>query len=255
MTLVYEIKDTSKVKEIFKGWQETLIYSCLQNVMGKIYVTDLKNPKSAFAFVGCFGFFAGEPNRELVINKPDGFVIMVPQDEAWAKLIEECFPSSKRVIRYAIKKDTNFDKEALQREVSKLPVGYELKQIDSDIYDKCLENPVTADFVSSFESKEQYLKMGRGMVIIKDGKIVAGASSYTRYNEGIEIEVDTVESERRKHLATIVCSALIINCLDEGLYPSWDAQNMSSVHLAEKLGYEFDHEYVAYEVASYVRTH
>lgn len=255
MTLVYEIKDTSKVKEIFKGWQETLIYSCLQNVMGKIYVTDLKNPKSAFAFVGCFGFFAGEPNRELVINKPDGFVIMVPQDEAWAKLIEECFPSSKRVIRYAIKKDTNFDKEALQREVSKLPVGYELKQIDSDIYDKCLENPVTADFVSSFESKEQYLKMGRGMVIIKDGKIVAGASSYTRYNEGIEIEVDTVESERRKHLATIVCSALIINCLDEGLYPSWDAQNMSSVHLAEKLGYEFDHEYVAYEVASYARTH
>lgn len=32
------------------------------------------------------------------------------------------------------------------------------------------------------------------------------------------------------------------------LYPSWDAQNMNSVRLAEKLGYEFDHEYVAYEV-------
>ena len=33
------------------------------------------------------------------------------------------------------------------------------------------------------------------------------------------------------------------------LYPSWDAQNMNSVHLAEKLGYEFDHEYTAYEVS------
>ena len=35
----------------------------------------------------------------------------------------------------------------------------------------------------------------------------------------------------------------------------WDAQNINSVHLAEKLGYEYDHEYVAYEVASECRTH
>lgn len=39
--MIYEIKDMSKVKNLFEGWQETLIYSCLQNVMGKIYVTDL----------------------------------------------------------------------------------------------------------------------------------------------------------------------------------------------------------------------
>ena len=93
------------------------------------------------------------------------------------------------------------------------------------------------------------------MVIMKDDRIVAGASSYTRYREGIEIEVDTVESERRKQLATIVCSALILACLDEGLYPSWDAQNINSVHLAEKLGYEFAHEYIVYEVSSERRTH
>ena len=87
------------------------------------------------------------------------------------------------------------------------------------------------------------------MVVIKSGRIVAGASSYTRYNEGIEIEVDTVEEERRKGLATVASAALILRCLDEGLYPGWDAQNMNSVHLAEKLGYEFDHEYTAYEVS------
>ncbi len=58
-------------------------------------------------------------------------------------------------------------------------------------------------FVSSFESKEKYLDIGR----------------------------------------------VILQCLDEGLYPSWDAQNMISVHLAEKLGYEYDHEYMVYEVS------
>ena len=88
------------------------------------------------------------------------------------------------------------------------------------------------------------------MAILKNGKVVAGASSYTRYKEGIEIEVDTLEEERRKGLALVSCAALILKCLDEGLYPSWDAQNINSVHLAEKLGYEFDHEYTAYEVTS-----
>lgn len=253
--MIYELNDTSKVKHIFDGWNETLIYSCLQKVMGKIYVTDLENPKSACAYVGCFGFYGGKPEKELVINKPDGFVIMTPQNDEWAKLIEACFPTSKRVTRYAIKKNTVFNEEALKKNVCMLPEGYELKKIDADLYDMCLESPVTADFVSSFESREQYMSMGRGMVITKNGKIVAGASSYTRYIEGIEIEVDTVEDERRKHLATIVCSALILNCLEEGLYPSWDAQNMNSVHLAEKLGYEFSHEYVAYEVVCDLRTH
>lgn len=246
--MLYELEETSKVKELFDGWNETLIYSCLQNIMGKIYVTDIEQPKSAIAFVGCFEFFAGIPDREMVMSKPEGFVIMIPQTKEWAVLIEECYPLAKKVARYAIKKDTKFDQSMLQNEIRKLPAGYELKKIDADIYDQCLENPATEDFVSAFESKEKYLRIGRGMVILKNGKIVAGASSYTRYDKGIEIEVDTIEAERRKHLATIACAALILNCLDEGLYPSWDAQNLNSVHLAGKLGYEFDHEYVAYEV-------
>ena len=253
--MVIELDDTSKVKSLFEGWKETLIDSCIQKVMGKVFVLDPDEPESAFAFVGCFGFFAGAPSMELVENKPAGFVIMIPQNREWAELVETAYPDAKRVTRYAIKKDTCFDTESLKKNLQMLPFGYELKKIDEKIYDKCLKNPVTADFVSSFESKEKYLKDGRGVVITKDGEIVSGASSYTRYREGIEIEVDTVESERRKNLALIACSALILKCLEEGLYPSWDAQNMDSVHLAEKLGYEFDHEYAAYEVTSYEKTY
>lgn len=246
--MLYELTDTSKAAHLFEGWKETLIYSCLQKVMGKIFVTDLDSPKSAMAFVGCFAFYAGEPDQELVMNKPDGFVIMVPQNKAWEACIEECFPAAKKVTRYAIKKDTRFDQKLLKSMVAELPDGYELKEIDERIYDMCAAAPMTRDFVSSFESKEEYLDKGRGMVILKSGRIVAGASSYTRYKEGIEIEVDTAEEKRRKGLATVVSATLILRCLEEGLYPSWDAQNRISVHLAEKLGYEFDHEYAAYEV-------
>ena len=246
--MVYAIDEPSRAAALFDGWQETMIFSCLQKVMGELFVTDLAAPRSALAFVGCFGFYAGEPDRELVENKPGGLTIMVPQNESWAKLIEDVFPAAKKVTRYAIKKDTKFNKELLLKNVSELPAGYELAKINAELYDKCLLSPTTVDFVSTFDSKEHFLKMGRGAVILKNGEIAAGASSYSRYNEGIEIEVDTVQPERRKHLATAACSALILSCLEEGLYPSWDAQNMASVRLAEKLGYEFDREYTAYEV-------
>ena len=165
--MVFELEDTSKVENLFDGWQETLILSCLQKVMGKVYVTDAVNPASAFAFVGCFGFFAGVPDRELVENKPEGFVLFAPQNEEWAKLIEDCYPTAKRVTRYAIKKDTSFDRTFLQGLVDSLPECYELRPIDSEIYDKCLLNPVTRDFVSAFESKEKFLDIGRGVVILK----------------------------------------------------------------------------------------
>ena len=253
--MISELNDTSKVEALFAGWEETLIYSCLEKVMGKVFVTDTERPVSAMAFVGCFAFLAGKPDRELVTGKPDGFVIMVPKDDGWSELIEDCFPDARKVTRYAIKKDTKFGKAKLAETVAGLPEGYELRKIDSDIYDLCLQDPVTADFVSAFGSKEKYLELGRGMVILKDGKFVSGASSYTRYKEGIEIEVDTIVPERRKGFASIVCSALILACLEEGLYPSWDAHDMNSVQLSKKFGYEFDHEYTAYEVASDRRTH
>lgn len=247
--MVFELIDNiDKVAPLFAGWEETLIYSCIQQIMGKLFVTDINHPKAACASVGCFSFYAGEPDRELVRNKPEGFTIMVPQNAAWSKVIESCFPDAKKVTRYAIRKDTQFDEEKLRRFASGLPDGYRVCKIDGAVYDKCLLNPVTADFVSVFNDKEMYLKYGLGMVIFKGDEIVSGASSYTRYLQGIEIEVDTIPSQRRKNLATAACASLILECLKEGLYPSWDAQNINSVHLAEKLGYEFSHEYTAYEI-------
>ena len=76
----------------------------------------------------------------------------------------------------------------------------------------------------------------------------AGASSFSTYSGGIEIEVDTRQDHRRKGLATACAARLILACLDRGWYPSWDAQNVWSVGLAEKLGYRFSHTYTAFEI-------
>ncbi|MCM1135709.1 MAG: GNAT family N-acetyltransferase [Clostridium sp.] len=259
--MICEIKNTAGIEKLFENWEETLIWSALQGVMGKIYVTEAdknkEEPAAAMVLLGDFCFLAGQANKELVRCKPEGraqnFVIMVPQDNDWARAIEEVYGErAKKVTRYAIKKEKDiFDREHLRRLAGRVPEGYQLKMIDEALFLQCRQNKWAEDLVSQYGSYEEYKRLGLGAAVLKDGVIAAGASSYSSYNGGIEIEIDTQESHRRKGLATACGAKLILECLDRGLYPSWDAQNLWSVALAKKLGYHFSHEYVAYEIWGY----
>lgn len=247
--MIFELKDTKKAAPLFEGLHDSLIQTCLDGMLGgKIYVTDTEAPRSALAFVAEFAYFAGEPDRELAAFKPQGYAGMVPPDDRWAQLIEEYWPDADKTTRYALKKDGKFDRKKLESFIAAIPDGYELKRIDGDIYDMLIKDEDFDDSVSHFESKEQYLDMGRGFVIMKDGEIVSAASSYTVYSKGLDIQIDTAEAERRKGLATATGAALILSCLEDGLAPRWDAANTDSLHLAEKLGFEFSHEYLCYWV-------
>jgi len=247
--MVYKVKGNEKVNKLFEGWEETLIYSCTQNVMGELFVDDIDCPKSANAYIGAFAFLAGEPNAELLGCINNGLSILVPQNEDWESIIENAgFKALKKYNRYAIKKNTIFNIPKLEAFAKALPEGYEIKKIDGALYDRCRKAMLTEDFVSIFDSKEHFLEMGLGFVVLKGDEIVGGASSYSRYNGGIEIETDVKKEERQKGLATACGATLILECLKRGLYPSWDAQTMISVKLAEKLGYEYDHEYTAYVI-------
>lgn len=243
------------INQLFKNWNETLIWSCLQGIMGEIH-TNLAED-AALAILGDFAFFAGNPSEELIRFRPESckqdFIIMVPQNEAWAELIEKCYGNkAKKVTRYAIKKEQNiFDIVKLERAIMDLPDGYELKMIEEPEYNLCRNNGWSKDLVSQYKDYDTYKELGLGVVVLKDKELAAGASSYSSYKEGIEIEIDTREDHRRKGLAYACGAKLILECLKKGWYPSWDAQNKWSVALAEKLGYHFSHEYTAYEIRGY----
>ncbi len=49
--MVYEVKHTESVKHLFENWEETLIWSCLQGIMGKIYATGFDGPDSRSLFL------------------------------------------------------------------------------------------------------------------------------------------------------------------------------------------------------------
>ena len=71
VTMIYEVTNSKNISALFGKWEETLIWSCLQGIMGKLYTDDWDNSTATMAILGDFTFFAGKPNMELISYKPD----------------------------------------------------------------------------------------------------------------------------------------------------------------------------------------
>lgn len=255
--MIYEVNGKHKAAALFGSWEETMIWSCVQGIMGHLYTDSVQNPRSVMAILGDFCFFAGAVNPEMVFSKPvwcgRDFIIMTAFSPEWFVIIEKTYGNrAKKVSRFAFKKEPEvFDKEKLRDFAESAGGEYTFRMIDRELFDHCRKQEWSRDFVSLYADYDAYQRTGLGVVALKEGEPVSGASSYSSYRGGIEIEIDTKNEYRRRGLATACGARLILECLERGLYPSWDAQNLWSVALAEKLGYHFDHEYTAYEISGY----
>jgi GNAT superfamily N-acetyltransferase len=224
--------------------------------MGNAFVDDLSQPTCAKIIVGDFAFIAGDDTSksamDLIVTMPEGYnsdvLLVVAENHQWGSLIEgTCGHQIKTVDRYTLEGDMlTFDKAALKHTIDTLSERYHLTKIDEEIYHRTLEVEEFHDLCCNFQSAENYLADGIGFVIYDGDDLVCGASSYAVYKGGIEIEIDTKESYRRQGLALVCASALILECLKNGLYPNWDAANIGSMKLAEKLGYKYGHIYKTY---------
>lgn len=235
-----------KIAPFFSGWNETLIWSVLQGHMGVALADDEENPKAAQVAVGDFCFFAGEPSAafaEKAVTRE-----IVPRNEFWHAAIEQAFGErAEKRLRYAIKKEPGvFSREKLQGYIDALPKEFELRFFDREICAQTRLYDWSSDYCDCFLSDEDFLARGIGVAALQDGKLVSGASSYTIYDGGFEIEIDTHPDYRMRGLASACGAKLILEAMDQNLYPSWDAFDLRSVSLAEKLGYHLDHPYTIY---------
>lgn len=249
-----DINLRKKLFTMFEDINNTMILSCLQGHMGTVWVDDPINPTVAQVILGVFSFYAGSPYakgvEELLRNIPEDILVIVNGDE-WKERIETTHKDSirEKFQRYSFKKNLeHLDTKHISYFLSTLSEGYELKKIDSKLaHDPSLQE-LSEDFTSQFESIDDYVNKGVGFCILHNGQIVCAASSYSVYDDGIEIEIDTHPDHRRKGLATVAVSALILDCLERGKYPSYDAANLDSVALAKKLGYVLEESYDTYYI-------
>ena len=170
--MIVELEQAQKAEPLFDGWQETMVWSCLQGVMGKMYADSLESPASAMDLLGDFCFLAGA----MFGKGRQDFMIMVPKDEGWAALIEKYLAGkADKVTRYAIKKEPDiFHRGMLQAAIERLPEGYVLQMIDEALFWRCKEIKWCGDWVAQYEDYAEYQKYGLGAVIMKEGEPVSG---------------------------------------------------------------------------------
>ncbi len=235
---------------------EVCIWSCIEGIMGRAWVNDINKPLYGVVAVADFLFLLGQVpdvfSVELIniIEKLGKNQIIVSENQDWENGIMKTIPVNiVRFKRYSFHWEPDiFDKKRLLDFVQGKDDGYDVVPFTIEIAEKALLSNFTADFCMFYESPKSFLELGIGFCIFQDDQIVAGASSYSSCKGAIDITIGTINEYRRKGLALKCASKLILACLDRGLYPRWDAANLESVALAEKLGYRFKEAYQVFTI-------
>lgn len=237
------------IKDLFQGIEDSMVIACLQGYMGDAWVDRLPDPAIGLIVSGEYSFFGGDAGHPEAKGLARGLFNYVPGDEttaiyaddnlAWEEVllaIPELRP--ERLERYRVAKAHEFDKDLLQSFVAAFPAGYEMVPFNEDLYHQAVAEAWSAEFCEIFADAADYLANGFGFAAVKDGRLIAGASTMTVYDGGTEVQVATREEYRQKGLALPCAAAFLLECSRRGIHPCWDAATPISRHMALKLGYE-----------------
>ena len=247
-------EEICRLSFLYQGKENVPLWARIESKLGRAWTDNKENPTIAAIIVADFCYLLGslkglkdEIEIKELLEKCRGKIIQV-DDISWIPIMKKYYPDSfKSFNRYSIKRELNiFNKNILKDYIAAVETEFHIDRIDETLYYKVLEDDFMADCCSNFTSLKEFLKHGIGYVIVLNGEIIAGASSYSYHEGSIEVTIGTKKGFRRKGLALAVASKLILECMERNIYPGWDAANLESVALAEKLGYHFDKAYEVY---------
>lgn len=244
------------LRSLCKEQIDVALLSCIEGKMGRAWVDRKSSPSIAVVVAADFCFLLGciTKERALVadnfLEKCKGKLVVI-EDKSWISLIEIHYPNNlTKMKRYSMKCDFNeYHRNALEKFVKTVEPEYVIEKIGEPLYYKILEDKFMADCCSNFASLNDFLKHGIGYAVVQNGEIISAASSYSYCEGKIDITIGTKDEFRRKGLALATTSRLILHCLERNIYPCWEAANLRSVALAEKLGYSLNREFEVFFVS------
>jgi hypothetical protein len=216
-----------------------------------IIVDNLLNPKVVQLSQGTFTMFAGDTKNEVafeLVRKLSHLYWIMPCSEEWLNLIKDVHDDKLvQSERYSFSGE-RLEKSHLIDLIENNPFKEMLCKIDMEMANKMAEDELNKYHFMNYNSPEHFINTGFGYCVKIDNKIVSACSCGLICKVGAEICIITHPDYREKDLATLTAAKFILNCLDNGLVPHWDAATPKSVGIAKKLGYTYVGSYNVYHI-------
>ena len=103
---------------------------------------------------------------------------------------------------------------------------------------------------ANYRDYEDFSRRGSGMAVLREGVVVAAASSFLSFGSDVELDVFTAPEHRGKGLADHCVAAMMDDCAARGLTVHWDAQNAMSAAMAQSHGFAEEQDYAVYVLKS-----
>jgi GNAT superfamily N-acetyltransferase len=217
----------------------------IEGQMGRAYTDDPERPAAWRITVGPFWYFAGDADspggRSLLAEFPP-YNLLMPSPPAWIAAAKESF-GDKLVSfpRYSFAAES-LSEAHLAALLAASPHRDRVRRVDAVLLARS-DNYVE---IADFDSPADFLERGIGYTLLEGDKLAGAAYSSLVCSRGIEVSLFVDEPYRRRGIATAISAALLLECVRRGLRPNWDAANLESCALAEKLGYTPAGSYESY---------
>lgn len=191
-----------------------------------------------------FIYLEGEPDAALpgALRERWPNRMFVCLSEAWEKALLEAYPDLFRTRRYQMAYIPDAAKaQALKACIHRLPPEYRLVPFDEDIFAR---QPFGHG--RNYPDYAAFRQYGAGFAVRRANDIVSVASSFLSHQGAVELDVFTLPGHRKKGLGIACCAEMLLDCQRRDIAVHWDAQNIASRSMAERLGYALEKEYDAY---------
>ncbi|NIV31095.1 MAG: GNAT family N-acetyltransferase [Anaerolineae bacterium] len=218
----------------------------IEGQMGRALVDDSQEPTVFKIEVGPFFYFAGDatgPGGRAMLENIVPYTLFMPSSPGWIEAGKTMY--GERMVgfdRYSFSSqhikhlDHVCQTSAFREDVRRMDLGFAAQLWGQDHF---------VD-LSDFDSAEDFVHRGIGFYLEKHGTVVGAAYSSLVCSKGIEVSLFVMEDYRRQGIATLLASRLLGWCIENNAEANWDAANLESCRLAEKLGYVPTGEYQAY---------
>ena len=271
--MIYELakNDYEKVRSIFTELQayNLIIAAVIEGTSpGRIYVDDVSKPKTAFmcsvegyylaGYEGNATFnsglrkliaetiFAGDTVREGEWELDLRFL-----PGTWEARLEAILegldrPPIKFDRRHYVCRESKVDWKA------QIPAGFSIQRVDEKLLTRpelTMPDHLINWMKINWGSIEDFMQKGFGFCTLHGEKVVCWCMADCVSGDACEVGIRTHPDYRRRGLATLTVAATVDYCLTHGFASvGWhcDKDNLGSVGVAEKAGFEKERDYVGY---------